>query len=325
MSGDENQPIMEPLEREAFSWIVRLTSGDATDADGCALQAWRNLSPAHEEAFRSAARLWKHAGQAAAMPANARAAIGPGNIPERLVNRRTLLRGGALAASVVGIAIVGSHLQLWPNLDEALADYRTAAGERTRIALADGSEVELNSRSSIAVRFTQTERRIHLISGEAVFTVMIDPDRPFVVEADEGTTRAVGTVFAVRREEDQVGVLCLEGEVEVSKASAVRLHVGQRVTYGALGVGPIVNLDAADQLVSWRRGYVVFRDDPLSHVIDELNRYRPGRILLVNRDAARRRISGIVHLDHPDDILMHIQNSMGLRATHLIGGIILLR
>ena len=56
----------EPLIREALDWIVRLKSGEATLADAERLIDWRTKSPAHERAFRDAARCWQALGGALA-------------------------------------------------------------------------------------------------------------------------------------------------------------------------------------------------------------------------------------------------------------------
>jgi ferric-dicitrate binding protein FerR (iron transport regulator) len=57
---------LDPLIREALSWITRLKSGEATLADAEQLMEWRGRSPTHERAFRDAAKIWRAIGQALA-------------------------------------------------------------------------------------------------------------------------------------------------------------------------------------------------------------------------------------------------------------------
>jgi transmembrane sensor len=57
---------LDPLIREALSWITRLKSGEATLADAEQLIDWRARTPAHEEAFRDAVKIWRKIGQALA-------------------------------------------------------------------------------------------------------------------------------------------------------------------------------------------------------------------------------------------------------------------
>ncbi|MBJ7406321.1 MAG: FecR/PupR family sigma factor regulator [Bradyrhizobium sp.] len=57
---------LDPLTREALSFILRLKSGEATVADAEQLIDWRGRSPAHEHAFRDAVKCWRAIGQALA-------------------------------------------------------------------------------------------------------------------------------------------------------------------------------------------------------------------------------------------------------------------
>jgi transmembrane sensor len=313
--------MSEPLQQEALHWIVRLTSGEATALDADELRRWRAASATHEAAFQNAARLWNKT-EAAVIGLEARAAARPA--PRRLVSRRALIGGGALAASAAAVTIGAAQLNLLPSYAGLAADYKTAAGERTRIALPDGSVAELNTRSAIALRFTETERRVDLLAGEAVFEVAHAPERPFIVSAAGGMTRAVGTVFSVRADDRQTSVICLEGQIDVTKVQTARLGAGQGVTYGPRGLATPAVADAA-QALSWRSGVLSFRDEPLAQVVDELNRYRSGRILVAGEAAQQKRVSGIVHLDRQDEILRHIESSLGLRVTPIFGGIVLIR
>jgi transmembrane sensor len=58
---DQHHPL-DPLTRDAFAWIVRLKSGDATLADAELLLDWRARSPKHERAFRDAVKFWSALG-----------------------------------------------------------------------------------------------------------------------------------------------------------------------------------------------------------------------------------------------------------------------
>jgi ferric-dicitrate binding protein FerR (iron transport regulator) len=57
---------LDPLIREALSWITRLKSGEATLGDAEQLMDGRGRSTAHEHAFRDAVKCWRAIGQALA-------------------------------------------------------------------------------------------------------------------------------------------------------------------------------------------------------------------------------------------------------------------
>lgn len=87
------------------------------------------------------------------------------------------------------------------------------------ITLPDGSTVllEKNSEITYSKDFTATNREINL-KGEALFDVVRDTTRPFLVYAGETTTRVLGTSFIVRafEGEEEVKVDVLRGKVMVS-------------------------------------------------------------------------------------------------------------
>lgn len=310
------------VRQEARRWMVRLTSGAATDADAWQLVAWRNLHPTHEAAYREAVHLWKQLGPVAAQQAMLDAeALGRAR---RLVRRRVLIGGSAIAASVAGILVAGTRLELIPGLGEMLAEYRTGTGERRRLALADGSIIEMNTRTGLSVKYSAAERRIALAGGEATFTVTPDPARPFIVAAAGGETKAVGTIFNVRRDGDDACVTCLEGRVSVEREGRVELGADEQVAYSARGLGQPSTVDPM-LATAWREGLLVFRDETLSRVVAELNRYRPGLVLLAGGTRGDQRVSGVFHLDRLDEVIAQIARTSGSQVYHLPGRIVVLR
>lgn len=311
----------EALRKEARRWIVRLTSGAATDADAWRLSLWRNQSPRHEAAYVEAIRLWHQLPRAAARHAT----IDEAQHQPRLIRRRRAILGGVgLAAAVSGLVVGADRLAVIPTLGELNAQYRTGTGDRRRLVLEDGSVVEMNTRTSLSVRYDGSERRVELAGGEALFTVMPRSARPFIVAAAGGETRAVGTVFDVRRDAEAVCVTCLEGRVRVQRFEEIELQAAQQVSYSSDGLGRSRSIDA-DLVTGWRQGVLVFRDEPLSRVVAELNRYRPGLVLLAGADKAGRRVSGVFHLDRLDEVVTQIARTAGLRPLSLPGQLVILR
>ncbi|TXL72997.1 DUF4880 domain-containing protein [Vineibacter terrae] len=307
----------EALQREALAWVVRLTSGAATQADADGLKAWRRRTPAHDTAFRAAVRLWQQAGAAATLANGVRPR-------PKLPGRRMVMAGAALAAGAAGVMLAGVRLGYVAEPSAWLAEHRTGTGEQKRVVLPDGSVAELNTRTSLSLRFTPAQRGVELLDGEASFAVTKDASRPFVVMAGRGTTTVTGTLFTVRDQDDVVRVVCVEGSVEVRARETARLSAGDLATYDDRGLHSVARADAAAE-TAWRRGMLVFRGQTLRQVVEEINRYRRGRIWLENAAAAQRKLSGVFHLDRLDEAITHIQRTLGLQATQLPGGIVFLR
>ncbi|MGF6259042.1 FecR family protein [Ensifer sp. LBL] len=310
----EDSREAERLKREAIAWVVRITSGTATEDDAARLAEWRAVGPAHEDAYREAVRLWKITGPA----------LKAGAARSRpMLSRRRFLGGAAAGASLAAGASFASYLGLLPSLNAALADYATARGQQRQVTLDDGSTVDLDGGSSLSVTFSANARSVTLHEGAALFAVAHDPSRPFAVEAAQGRTVGLGTTFAVRHGAGDVEVECLEGTVQVECISEARLSAGDSILYSGQGLGTI-SPGSPDEMAAWRRGLLVFRDRSLDDVVLDINRHRKGRVVIASNRLGARRVSGVFHLDRPDEIIAHLEASLQLSASRVGGGVVLL-
>lgn len=315
------------MKREAYAFVARLTSGEATPADATELAHWCTISPAHARAFAEVKLLWRIMEPAARL-AVTEAAV-PGAAPTSHAtgfDRRAVL-GGALAASLAGGAylIARPPLSLWPSFAELDSDYRTRIGEQKQVTLGHGVSVDLNTRTSIALRSDPAASfRIELISGEAAITTDLGPVAPFVVLVGDGRAISRQAKFDVRYFGTDVCVTCTAGEVSVERRGArVNLQLHQQVSYNSGGLGQIVVVDAA-AVTSWQQGLLVFRQTPLASVIEEINRYRPGRIILTNRAVGQRLVFATFRTDRINEVVPRLQAAFGLEAHNLPGGIVFL-
>lgn len=326
--GAKTSLPVDELTREARAWVSRLTSGDATSADLSTFDRWRSISPAHHRAFAEAKLLWSvlrpAAEQSIAQSAVHDSASRRSGVQHRL-GRRAFL-GGAMAASAVGVAVMTSRppLGLWPSLTELRSDYRTAKGETREIQLADVS-VALNTQTSVALLpMSGNTDQIELVSGEAAIVADRQSMRPFAVLAGGGRATGQNAAFNVRHTGSTGCVSCLTGEVLVEHGeSAVRLQPQRQVTYDAHGLQPAIATDVA-LVTAWQHGMLVFRSDPLSRVIDEVNRYRPGRLVLMSEELGRRQVFANFRIDRIDEVVPRLQSVFGIRVRSLPGGIVLL-
>jgi transmembrane sensor len=94
------------------------------------------------------------------------------------------------------------------------------------------------------------------------------------------------------------------------------------VSYDGGGVGEVTTIDPA-VAGAWHEGLILCRNTPLSEFLAELNRYRSGRIVLVNSDIGRLSVSGRFSTADPDQALVQIQKAFGVRVRNLPGGLAL--
>lgn len=305
-----------------------VASGAATRGDAKALEEWRARSAAHEAAFREASRLYR-AIRIAGERMRADEVQPTGGFLERTLAapaampRRQLLQG-AMAASAAGIGVLfgGQSLGLWGG--EQSAQFVTRKGEQKVVQLGDGARIELNTDTRLSRRPDLGERSVELFGGEVMLTVPHRGRAPAVVLAGAGRTVSNGGRIALRCRDDSVSVTCLAGAVAVQIGGVERgVLPGQQLRYDDRGFGEIASVDL-EMVTAWRNGTLVFRRARVDEVIDEIGRYRDGRIVIANPSLAGRRIDGTFHMRNVDQIFDQLKSVYGTSVTHLPGGLVLL-
>ncbi|WP_346316558.1 FecR domain-containing protein [Chitinophaga sp. YIM B06452] len=185
----------------------------------------------------------------------------------------------AAAACVAGILLLGAAFIIFSNMQptpaiagrQAFDTLRTAKGEQKKILLADNSTVILNYNSTLIVpqQFDKTAFRSVQLSGEAVFYVKTDANRPFTVQSGKLKTTVLGTVFNVNAytNANQVAITVLEGKVGVAsgKDSTTLLPDRQAIYSAATDSLISLNTDAAS-LLAWKEGKLRFRENTLENI-----------------------------------------------------------
>lgn len=329
-------PIESPLDADARAWVRLLASGRARAEDARQLENWCARSAAHAAAFQTAHGLWQQLGSAAAqasagdaeLAAIRRAAAARKlsgrtgrTMPVPRTSRRAFL-GGAIAASAAaaGVALVYPPLALWPSIATWDADYRTGVGEQLQVALAADVSVQLNTRSSVAVRSEGgVPVGVKLIDGE----IGVNTGQMFSVSAGQGLISAQASRFEVRHLGDAVCVTCMQGRVNVTLAGKMQtLRAEQQMVYGK--AAPVVSSVDTQSQSDWQHGVLSFRQTALNQVISEINRYRPGRLVLMATSLEQKPVSGRFRIDDLDKAIAQIQRLFHLDATRLPGGVVVL-
>lgn len=321
------------VESQAVEWAQRLASGEAAPDEIDAASRWRKQGPAHEAAFVEAERVWREIGAARRVLhdpdidyATALDALGR---RRKAVSRRFLLGGAAAATVVATYGVANPPLGLWPSLSQLNADFRTAKGEQRNVNFAGDIAINLNTQTSLAIRpATAAADRIELITGEAAFKSSARGARTLVVLAAGGRADTDAGRFDIRYTMDgdrsPVTVTCFDGCVRVEQGGATaELRSGQRIRYTVAGMSGIAMVDPIAES-NWQRGIVEFRNTPIVEVVEEINRYRPGRILLMSSILAQKQINGRFRIGEMEEVLLQLQQAVDANIRYLPGGLVLL-
>ncbi|AZC22700.1 FecR family protein [Pseudomonas sessilinigenes] len=316
-------------EQAALAWLS-LLHDQPSSGDQATFSQWLQADPAHVEAYAQAQVLWELSEQPARTLAAEDAQALQGLL-QRMDGakghaRRRWSVGLAMAASVLLAVALGAGWQPRHWVDDLGADYVSSQGQVRTVVLADHSEVTLDADSAIAVDFNHGQRHVQLRRGVAFFKVS-HTGESFVVSAEQGEARVLGTEFEVRLQPRGAQVTVLSGRVGVTPAEGAPQQVlgaGQQVAYGQGQADPLHAADSATQL-AWRQGWLNYYHAPLAEVVADLRRYFPGRILLLNDELGSRRISGSFSSKDPQAVLDSLQAVLGFKQHKMLGRFIVLR
>ncbi len=324
------------MDKEAAFWFARLRSDDLGEEDRARFSRWLAADPAHVSAYADYQGLWSDFDEVAASAPileMRREALRQAERPHRPRLRPRFAPMAAIAAGIAvalgGVWMLSQGPTLAPALPSAEASrqgpatYLTEVGERSSITLADGSVVQLNTDSLLEVNYVEGRRDLKLLRGQALFEVAHDRSRPFVVQAGDQTITALGTAFDVHVEPHETKVTLIEGQIEVKRVNGTALFPvtpeARKLTAGeqlvAVRERPfLVRVADVEETVSWREGRVVFADEPLAEVLEEINRYSTRKVVLGDSDLAALRVSGVFRPGSADRFVAALEVGFPVKA-----------
>jgi transmembrane sensor len=316
-------------EQAAFAWLC-LLHDQPSSGDQLTFSHWLQADPAHAEAYAQAQVLWELSESPARTLADEDAFALQGYLNAMNPSRRHSMRrwSGTLAMAACLLLMIGLGAGWQPArwIDDLGADYVSAPGEIRTVTLADQSQVTLDADSAISVDFSRGERHVQLRRGAGFFSVTHTGD-PFVVDAEQGQAKVLGTQFEVRLQPQGAQVTVLSGRVGVTAkkyAEPQILTAGQQLAYGDGAAEKLHAVDSEAQL-AWRQGWLNYYKATLAEVVQDLGRYYPGRIVLLNDELAARRISGSFPSKDPQAVLSSLQGVLGFEQHNVMGRLIILR
>jgi transmembrane sensor len=368
MTYDTRIKLNAQISEEAAEWFIEFRTGDIDAAGRRAFDVWVRSSQEHLRAYLEIAAIWNEGGsldarraldvdtlislaQENVVPLEVRSSAAPdsglGSLTRKAEEsaqraKPTLTRSRLVAiAASVALLICATTTLLWLQSYRA-PTFATDVGEQRSIRLPDGSTVELNSRSRVRVHFTEAERAVDLLEGQALFQVAKNPARPFIVRSDDTRVRAVGTQFDVYKKRGGTIVTVVEGKVAIlaadnADAGAVKpsgrespvSRSGSQFDGNGRGVSPpelhaAILLSAGEQLTvtaktaprparvnvaaatAWTQRQLVLESAPLAEVAEEFNRYSTRKLVVEDSASHELRLSGVFETD-PDFLIRYLR------------------
>ncbi len=330
------------IAAEAAEWL-RANRDEPEPSRQAAFVAWLKADPAHAQAYSDALRMNSMLHRAArpvppveelvalartAQPSSvsdisaARSPARPAPPALASPSRRRWLY--AVAAAAVPAAAL---LSMWMNSRHGQPPVAVQPGEHFASGhgqllaqtLADGSVLNLDTDTSVTVRYQHAVRRVEIEHGQVVFEVAHDPARPFQVTAGSAQVVAVGTRFDVYLQGESTVVTVVEGRVTVgtpASQGSTPLLVGAgeqvRVVKGELPAAPTA-VDPA-RITAWLHRQISFRHEPLAQVAAEFNRYTTTPIQIESDALRELPVSGVFNVDDTDSMVAFLRSLQGARV-----------
>ncbi|MFI7839881.1 FecR family protein [Pseudomonas asiatica] len=292
--------------KQAIQLMLRLRESGHAPALQQECRQWRSAHHEHEQAWQRVIHLHQDL-DLLAIP-GAGLALQTLETSQRRLHRRQALK------MLGGVAMVGTAAWLGKDLDAVNAwtsDYATGTGERRSFALPDGSQMQLNTRSTVDLAFNDQQRLVRLKQGELM--IACNPQRSLLVETRDALLEGFEGRFVARQDSDCTQVSVSHGRVAIHRPDNGQLQwieSGQNWRLDALGTHRLEQVDM--DAMAWTEGLIVTRNMRLFDFLAQVSRYRHG-YLGCSDDIADLRLSGVFRLEDPEQLLQLLPRALPVR------------
>lgn len=300
----------------AITWVVKLDYNDAAPETRGALERWLRADPRHVLAWHRVTSLKTRF--ASFPPDVLRATLDAADArrDRRVLSRRNALKLLSFGGIALGTGLLVREYTPWQRL---LADASTATGEQKSMQLSDGTSLMLNTDSAASADLTGERRIVILRRGEIAISTGAEPEkahRPFWVYTPFGRMQALGTRFTVRLSGARARISVQEGAVELHPSSGATSQIVRAGESRWLSDTLTQPADTRGfEPDSWTDGVIAGKNLRLADLLDELSRYRHGRIACDER-VADLRVSGVFHIRNTDQALRFLAQTQPVRVVY---------
>jgi len=312
-----NHELQSPairIEQRAAEWLEQRAFGRWTQSDATDLDAWLQDSVDHQVAFYRLEFSWDRTARLSALRSD------PPR--ESKMKPRDWMGHVKLIAAAAIAALCAGGVYEYAFAPQGTT-YATDIGGRKVLTLPDGSQIELNTNTSVRLAADHTGRKVWLTKGEAFFQVHHDAAHPFVVMVGDHVITDLGTKFLVRRQPDGMTVSLIEGSARVetvgpdAKAQATDLKPGDvaRATHASVSVShaQVAKLETA---LGWRHGVLIFHETSLAAAAAEFNRYNRQQLIVSDPAIAKLTVDGTFPASRVETFARLARDVLGLRVKN---------
>lgn len=340
MANDDKK--IEQIEKQAYEWLSIMHSDCKTPGEVKQFQSWLESDARHKMVYDEVYSLWsKLSDLQEVIEPESYQDLGTQHFWKEFISLKPkwLILAGSIGCLVLLSVTLLTFVTLPSMPTGDRQDYFTQTSEIKEVILPDTSMVTLGALSSIEVEYSETVRRVGLISGEAFFSVKRNAARPFIVTVADAEIRVLGTKFDVRRSLAGVRVSVLEGKVTVTQTREEDLDgdgVKTRVKMQQVLLAHEKILAEPDGKLSeiqpiryspgaWREGRLIYDNAKLSEVLSDADRYYRGNIIIDTEDLKQLPVSAAFRTDQIQEMMDTLSMALPLTTRKLSNGDIIIQ
>ena len=274
--------------------MLRFFQRETSEAENQALAEWIKADPSHMEAFEKEYDLFVVS--QVVLSSGAVRTIREEDGKKSVIRR--LVYTAAVAASLAAGWVINQVFIAKPALDKlenTILVSEAQPGQRSTVFLSDGTKVDLNAGSTITYPaiFHGDTRSVRL-NGEAIFEVVKDTGKPFIVETFAYDVKVLGTKFDVIADETRgdFSTTLIEGKVEILDKSHQTLTTLDPDMMVRIRGNHLVRSVVSDHdALQWREGIISLSGLSFEESINKMERIYGVRIVSELREDPAMRFS----------------------------------
>lgn len=288
------------LLTQATKWFLRMKDAAPDHAERGKFEAWLMSSEANRQAYQKVAETWQDFDSSESIKQISNAMLNR-KLDESIRKRH---RTSQLAKFGAVVIFSIASLFLWHTWQDFQAQpletiaQNSDIGQMVSRTLTDGSKLMLDSNSRTEVVYYRDKRYVRLLQGQAVFEVVKDANRPFVVESNHARVTVKGTRFVVNMLKHKTVVAVDHGKVQVETMQSGEPHqitlTDGQVAEIATKSPPVKVYKPVQDYFAFLQGKLIFDGASIDEVTETLSRYyQPA---LVNQSHVTAEISAVVDI-----------------------------
>jgi len=286
--------------------LIKYFSGTLSESESSAIIAWARSSEDNLSILNSERKLYDYSILSDYQPMH----------KNRKAVRISFVRTAVSIVAALALVSISALVLYNKNKQDDLTAYSIVsapAGARSLITLPDGSEVWLNSESSIKYDNTfgiSSTREVH-IDGQARFDVAKDTEHPFIVHTNIADIKVTGTTFDVRafEAEGKFEAVLFSGRIQVTLSDepdkTYTLEPSQKISLDDDNL-IIENVEEYDTY-RWIDGLYCFKEKPFSEILEDMKRYYDVKIVTdISSETAGKKLTGKFQISDGLDYALNI-------------------